>query len=465
MAAFLKSKLLYKFDYFFEPHVGQSWQKQFAEYCNQCLVRIYEDILQETQYLDLDMLENIRWPVVQKLIYNAFTNVPLYKQIYLKNNDISRKISRKEFESLPLLRKADFRQPQNIITSRTISSSRAWRGITSGSTGEPLRHFNDKKFWAIGKANLYRPWRWSGCNPLELMVQCSTPHSTAKFPSTLVVDPHNIQANKLQYIEAIRRSGTQVLRGYPLSSFELARTIWQEGVRDIKFTHVFFVGHALSRGVRDFFQKNFGAEVYNYYGSQETGTIATECEYHDGLHIHEESFIVEIVDDSGAVVPNGTRGHIAVTSLRNEVMPFIRYDIGDVGMIISTGCSCGRTSRRLFIEGRREDLLLRPDGEAIYGGIIRDVLDEYFFAFQRYQIVQTTKDHLLIRIVPTNEFSKSILEEALQRLKKTIDPQSLFSVSADITENIEPLTNGKYQYIISGFWRLKYPDQIFQYDF
>lgn len=465
MAIFLKSKLLYKLNYFFEPRAQHRWQKQFAEYCNRCLIKVHENILQETQYLDLGTLESLRWPAAQKLTYGAFTNVSLYRETYLKSHDIPRKISRKEFESLPLLRKADFRKPRDIIMSQKIPSSRAWRGITSGSTGEPLRHYSDKKFWAIGKANLYRPWRWAGCDPLELMVQCSTPHSTAKFPNTLVVNPHNIQSKKSQYIDAIRRSGARIIRGYPLPSFELAWAIWQQGARDIKFTHVFFVGHALSRGIRDFFQKNFGADVYNYYGAQETGTIAAECEHHEGLHIYEESFIVEITDDSGARVRDGTRGHIVVTSLRNEVMPFIRYDIGDIGMIIPLGCPCGRTSRRLLIEGRREDLLLRPDGETIYGGIIRDVLDEYFFAFQRYQIVQTAEDQLLLRVVPTNKFSKNILERASRELRQTIDPQSLFTINAITTKNIEPLPNGKYQYIISNFWRLRYPDEIFQYDF
>jgi len=465
MTVFSKNNLLYKFDYFFEPRTQKKWRNQFAEYCNRSLIGVYENILQKTQYLDLSTLENLRWPIAQQLIYDASINVPLYKNTYLKNSDIGRKISREEFESLPLLRKADFRQPQDIITSQKISSSRAWRGITSGSTGEPLQHYSDKKFWAIGKANLYRPWRWSGCDPLELMVQCSTPHSTAKFPNTLVVNPHNIQSNISQYIDAIRRSGARIIRGYPLSTFELAWAIQQQGARDIKFTHVFFVGHALSRGIRDFFPKSFGAEVYDYYGSQETGTMAAECERHEGLHIHEESFIVEITDDSGTRIRDGTLGHIVVTSLRNEVMPLIRYDIGDMGMIIPMICPCGRTSRRLLIEGRREDLLLCPDGEVIYGGIIRDVLDEYFFAFQRYQIVQTARNHLLLRVVPTNEFSKSILEKALREFKKTIDSQSLFTIDAVITKDIEPLPNGKYQYIISNFWRSKYPDEIFQYDF
>jgi phenylacetate-CoA ligase len=42
---------------------------------------------------------------------------------------------------------------------------------------------------------------------------------------------------------------------------------------------------------------------------------------------------VEILDDENNVLPYGQEGRIVVTSLFNKAHPFIRYDIGDIGIL------------------------------------------------------------------------------------------------------------------------------------
>ena len=428
-------------------------------------LEIEEAMLQGTQFLSLELFRKQRLPRLQSLLFHAYNQVGLYQNLFSRKGAHPKDVSSEDdLERLPIVTKSTFleRHPDwDYVLAKNIPYSRRVPGITSGSTGEPFRHFLDQKFSAVTRAHLYRPWRWAGVDPAAPTVHCSAPHASANTPNTVFLHPHYIQSKKREYITAIRQSGAKIIRGYPLTNFELAWMLHQEGCRDITFTHAFFVGHALSAGIRDFFTREFRCEVYNYYASQETGPLATECGNHNGLHIHEENFIIEIADESGAPVPEGRQGWVTITSLVNEVMPFIRYHIGDVGLIMPGRCPCGRTSRRVLIEGRKEDLLIRPDGQCIYPGIIRDVLDEHFDVFQRYQVIQTTPNTLLLRVVPTAHFTPRVWQLALAEFKRCIGRG--MHVVTELTDHIPPLPNGKFQYFVSEFWRQRFPAELFEY--
>lgn len=81
------------------------------------------------------------------------------------------------------------------------------------------------------------------------------------------------------------------------------------------------------------------------------------------MRIDTERAVLEIVDDSGKQIKEGT-GRIIATSLINKALPFIRYDTGDIGTIkIDDG-----VPKLTNIMGRQYELLKTPEGEHIYGG-------------------------------------------------------------------------------------------------
>src|SRR5205823_2707540 len=56
------------------------------------------------------------------------------------------------------------------------------------------------------------------------------------------------------------------------------------------------------------------SEYYETYGFHEIGLMSVECPEHDGLHIFEEGFHVEVVDpDTGEPLPDGELGSMVVT--------------------------------------------------------------------------------------------------------------------------------------------------------
>src|SRR5581483_9432146 len=82
-------------------------------------------------------------------------------------------------------------------------------------------------------------------------------------------------------------------------------------------------------------------------------------EVRDGLHVHEDHFLVEVVDpDSGAPLEEGAEGELVFTTLLKEAMPMLRYRTGDIGSLTYEPCACGRTTARIRgLRGRRDDMI------------------------------------------------------------------------------------------------------------
>jgi phenylacetate-CoA ligase len=69
---------------------------------------------------------------------------------------------------------------------------------------------------------------------------------------------------------------------------------------------------------------------------------------------------MELVNpDSGEPVAleDGASGEFVWTHLRREASPLLRYRSADLGRVWTSPCSCGRTTPRICIDGRRDDML------------------------------------------------------------------------------------------------------------
>ena len=86
--------------------------------------------------------------------------------------------------------------------------------------------------------------------------------------------------------------------------------------------------------------------------------VAVECvETKDGLHLWEDHFYPEIIDPvTGAVLPDGERGELVLTSLTKEAMPVVRYRTRDLTRLLP---GTARPMRRIEkIAGRTDDMMI-----------------------------------------------------------------------------------------------------------
>jgi phenylacetate-coenzyme A ligase PaaK-like adenylate-forming protein len=84
-------------------------------------------------------------------------------------------------------------------------------------------------------------------------------------------------------------------------------------------------------------------------------------------------------------------------------MPLIRYAIGDYAEV-GPPCACGRGLPVLArILGRVRNLLTLPTGERVGVAYLHDIFKDAPVA--QFQIVQRSREHLEMRIVPTRELT------------------------------------------------------------
>jgi phenylacetate-CoA ligase len=70
---------------------------------------------------------------------------------------------------------------------------------------------------------------------------------------------------------------------------------------------------------------------------------------------------VEILDENNNPLPNGQEGRIVITSLFNKAHPFIRYDIGDIGILDEKSTLQKPILKKLI--GRTNDIAILPSGK------------------------------------------------------------------------------------------------------
>ena len=98
-------------------------------------------------------------------------------------------------------------------------------------------------------------------------------------------------------------------------------------------------------------------------------TMAGECDACEGLHLTTGGYaVLEVIDpESGAPVVEtdaatgmpaaDAQGELVWTHLRREASPLLRCRSSDLGRVWTGRCECGRTTPRIRIDGRRDDML------------------------------------------------------------------------------------------------------------
>ncbi len=122
------------------------------------------------------------------------------------------------------------------------------------------------------------------------------------------------------------------------------------------------------------------APLYMTYASTELGaSLGAECRAHEGYHLHEYDYAIEVVDPDAEGY-----GEIVFTTLNRQVMPLIRYRTGDIARLILEPCRCGVPFRRLSaIRGRADEVIACVWGDVhpdLFADLLRDapgVRDEW----------------------------------------------------------------------------------------
>ncbi len=204
-----------------------------------------------------------------------------------------------------------------------------------------------------------------------------------------------------RHVMMIKDLGATVLGAVPNYAIRLAEVAIEMGVDPAKDTKVrtgFFGAEMWSDELRKRINKLWDMDSYDIYGMSELygpGT-AVECHLHDGLHVWEDHYLVEVVDPkTGEPVGPEEEGILVVTPLTHDAMPLLRYWTNDITFIYdSKSCDCGRTMIRIGrIKGRADDMLI-INGVNVFPSAIEEVILKEPWTNHQYQIVVEREDGL-----------------------------------------------------------------------
>lgn len=253
--------------------------------------------------------------------------------------------------------------------------------------------------------------------------------------------------NSLRQIKFIMDFGTTAIHAIPSYALRLADVFDEVGIDPKTQTHLttFLIGaEPHTEETRRKIEERFGVKAYNSFGMTEMSGpgVAFECQEQNGMHIWEDSYLVEIVDpETLEPVPDGEVGELVLTTLDREAMPLIRYRTRDLTRFLVEECPCGRTHRRLDrMKGRSDDMFI-VKGVNIFPMQIEKILMQFPELGTNY----------LITIEPIDNNDVIFVDVELNSLN-TDDYSVLQNLSKEITRRIkdEILVTPKVRLVSKG---------------
>ncbi len=301
---------------------------------------------------------------------------------------------------------------------------------TSGTSGTPLRYRLSRSDRAIGLALMYRGWGYAGYRVGDGVVVLAGSSLGAKhgqwhrrlgYPlrNMVKLSAFDMTDKSLDlYIEQINRMKPMFIRGYPGAVQVLANRVHCRRISVWQPRAVFTTSEILLPAMRERISGAFGCPVFDGYGLNDGGVSAYECESHSGLHIDTERSLLQVVDEQGRPLMQGT-GRIVATTLTNYAMPLIRYDTGDLAEVDQGSCPCGRTRTLLKrICGRSTDILVTPEGKLVHGWFFVFLFRDLSQHVQEFRVVQESIRELSILVIPAEEFHQSVLAKLREAISE-----------------------------------------------
>ena len=184
----------------------------------------------------------------------------------------------------------------------------------------------------------------------------------------------------------------------PSYLMHIAETIEEMGVRDkIKLKASLNGAEPWTEKMRDKIEEKLDIHAHDIYGLSEImgPGVATDCQFHKGLHVHEDYFLPEIVDrETFQPVADGVTGELVISTLVKEGIPLIRYRTKDLTSIDHTPCECGRTTARIArFTGRSDDMLIIR-GVNVFPSQVEAALLELGGTTPHYMMIVDRKNNL-----------------------------------------------------------------------
>ncbi len=321
---------------------------------------------------------------------------------------------------------------------------------TSGSTGKPVSVLFSPREKAYMKANWYRVMLCCGYNPLtgKMMSRINmhdvNPGGPDTFLQKMGLFRHEFVDQYAPEEEVIDRINAYEPDWLYMNKTELMRLVLYAKRTGKQIFHPKFydpISEKVTENDRALFIEQLGPGIIDSYGTAETGACMLRLPGKDYYAVHNDSFVVNVIDDEGKLA---RRGRVIITPLFKTDLPLINYEVGDRAVM--------RTSQGVHfiteVEGRLNDYFRYEDGRVTSFFEVTPVIAHCPDILQ-IRFIQKSWDLIHVQIVRDQEakMTEAQLEEYLVTSLNRIFKKP-FSFEFEWMQVIPPDPNGKLRMIV-----------------
>lgn len=383
---------------------------------------------------------------------------------HLKHNALYKKLAgnRKiqKFEDLPVITKQDFQAPLPEIISDTFKPGGLYVANTSGSSGHPFFYAKNKESHSNTHYIAQQLYARLGITPADK--QARFYGIPARGSARLKEKIKDALSNRIrfpvfdlsdqklgEYLDKFKKVRFDYVYGYTSAIVAFAKYLGEKGIvlksvcQSLKCCIV--TSEMCIPEDRKLIEESFGVRVFNEYGCSEVGIIALENE--DGIwEMTTSDCYYEVVDSDNKSLPYGSQGMMLITSLSNLAMPFIRYQIGDIGAIEPFGNGL----KLIRLTGRVNDMVKLPGGRTAAGltfyYISRSILENNS-NISEFVVRQTSIDTFVFDVVSKQPLSPSEIRFLQEQMDLYLEPGLRLEINQ--VDRIARPSSGKIKHFYS----------------
>ena len=422
--------------------------------------QFWHDFYSEQTTWDESSLREYQWSEFIKTLEHACETVPFYRERYrqLKISPSSIR-SRDDLPKLPYTTKDDLRTHSSRMISDLYDPDSLNMDPTSGSTGQPLRLYNDREAtarnyairWAQCRPGITRRMRYANFTGTEIVrPEVSHPpfwRSNYASSQRLYSVFHMNDETLSHYVDNLNAYRPEWIYGYPSAIYTLADFMDRKGLRlKRKLKAVVTSSEQCLDEYREVIERVLETKLWDEYGQAEFAGLAFQCEcgkLHENIPYSLMEFIPTGEEEDGFQCCE-----LVCTSIINPAWPLIRYRVGDVALVDPDArCPLGKPGRIIErMQGRTANFLETKDGRKISN---ISVMAKKCHNMKACQAVQEKRGEMTLRIVRDDQFVDADADHAVREFRKKIGGEDKMEIRIEYADSPLLTQSGKFLMIVS----------------
>ena len=390
---------------------------------------------EKMESLPKNQIKQLQLKRLKETIKRVYDTVPFYQKQFKKLSITPEDIKTLDDRvKLPFTTKDDLRDNMPFGMLSTSLDHCVELHASSGTTGVPITACYTKEDIMVWSEVMARCLSMSGLTKKDVF-QNPIPYGTftgafgfhygAQKVGALVIPSGKGESERqIKLMEYYNTTFISGVASYVIRLGQVAKEIGMDPTK-LSVRNGLFGAEMFSIGLKKRIMDAWEMDVHDIYGLTEMcgPGVSTDCDQHEGLHLWEDHFFVEIIDPvSLEPVEIEEDGELVITTLTKTGMPIIRYRTRDIARLYDQRvCECGRTHvKHSTIKGRSDDMII-VRGTNMYPGQIESVLMKNSLVGGNWHMILFTEndiDYVKVEVESKQQLSE-IETATLERILQT----------------------------------------------